>query len=69
MIMRADEEFLPWDELLGTLQELLVAAERGDCALIRQMLQKAVDGYTPQCELVDLVYNQKKFSMQKNVTL
>ena len=60
MIMRADEAFLPWDELRGVLQELLSAAEKGDCLLIRQLLRQTVDGYTPQGEVVDWVFNQQK---------
>ncbi len=60
MIMRADEAFLPWDELRGVLQELLSAAEQGDCTLIRQLLRQTVDGYTPQGEVVDWVFNQQK---------
>ncbi|MDY0250059.1 MAG: nucleoside-diphosphate sugar epimerase/dehydratase [Pseudomonas sp.] len=64
MIMRADEAFLAWDELLIVLQELLSAVDSGDCVLIRQILRQTVDGYSPQGELVDLVYSQKKLSVQ-----
>ncbi len=46
------------------LQELLAAVESGDCVLIRQLLRQTVDGYVPQGELVDLVFNQKKLSLQ-----
>ena len=64
MIMRADEDFLPWPELQKTLQELLAAVDIGDCVLIRQILRQTVDGYVPQGDLVDLVFNQKKLSAQ-----
>ncbi len=63
MIMRADEAFLPWPELLSALQELLVAVDKGDCVLIRQILRQTVDGYIPQGELVDWVHNQKKLNL------
>ena len=63
MIMRADEAFLPWDELVVVLQELMSAAASGDCMLIRQLLRQTVDGYAPQGELVDLVYHQKKLNV------
>ena len=63
MIMRADEAFLPWDELIVVVQELFDAAATGDCVLIRQLLRQTVDGYAPQGELVDLVYLQKKLSV------
>lgn len=63
MIMRADEEFLPWDKLQVVLQELLTAVDSGDCVLIRQILRETVDGYIPQGELVDWVHNQKKLSV------
>ena len=69
MIMRADEDFLPWPELSKTLRELLDAVERGDCVSIRQILRQTVDGYIPQGELVDLVYSQKKLSVQDDTKL
>lgn len=62
MIMRADEDFLPWAELEGVLQELVAAANSGDCVLIRQLLRQTVDGYVPQGDLVDLLYHQKKLN-------
>ena len=64
MILRADEDFLPWSELSVVLQELLAAVDSGDCVLIRQILRQTVDGYVPQGELVDWVFNQKKLSLQ-----
>jgi len=60
MIQRANENFLPWAELEPLLQELHQAAKDGDCVLIRQMLRQVVDGYKPQGNIVDLVFNQKR---------
>ena len=62
MIMCANEKFIVWEQLQTTLKELLAAAEAGDCVLIRQVLRHVVDGYAPQGDIVDLVYNQKKLS-------
>jgi FlaA1/EpsC-like NDP-sugar epimerase len=64
MIMRADEAFLPWSELEVILQQLLDAAKGNDCVLIRKILKQTVDGYSPQGEIVDLVFDQKKLSAQ-----
>lgn len=64
MIMRADEDFLPWSQLSVVLQELLAAVDSGDCVQTRQILRHTVDGYAPQGELVDWIFNQKKLSIQ-----
>lgn len=58
MIMRANEEFLSWDELCKILRQLLSLAERSDCEAIRQLLQEQVNGYQPRTEIVDWVYQQ-----------
>lgn len=60
MIMRADEELLLWAELCGVLQRLKHLADQGDCVSIRQLLRETVCGYSPQGEIVDLLYNQHK---------
>ena len=44
-IMKAHEEFLPWDELALELEQLNVALHAGDAGLIRSSLQKLVPGY------------------------
>ncbi len=59
MIMRADEDFLPWAELVVVLQDLLAAADKGDCEQIRKILRKTVAGYVPQGEIVDLLHQQR----------
>lgn len=60
MIMRASEEYLPWNELCQVLSRLLVLAEQGRCDEIRQVLKATVNGYKPQSGIVDLVYAQLK---------
>ena len=64
MIMRANEAFLPAAEMDAVLRELLEAAKSNDCVQIRKLLRQTVDGYTPQCELVDWVFNHKKSNPQ-----
>ena len=46
-IMKAHEEFLPWDELELELEKLNVALHSGDASLIRSSLKKLVPGYQP----------------------
>lgn len=61
MIMRADEEFLCWEQLGLVLAELFEAVEREDFIAVRQLLQRVVSGYVPEGEIVDW-YHQKRFS-------
>ena len=61
MIMRADEEFLCWEQLGLVLGELFEAVEQEDFIAVRQLLQRVVNGYVPDGEIVDW-YHQKRFS-------
>src|SRR5690606_23173710 len=60
MIMRANEEHLPWDALRGILAELMQAVEKDDCDLIRQLLRETVNGYSPEGEIVDWLHVQHR---------
>lgn len=62
MIMRANEEFLPWSELQPMIDELLAHVEDDDYAAVRKLLRDTVQGYVPEKEIVDLVYMQKSTS-------
>jgi FlaA1/EpsC-like NDP-sugar epimerase len=55
-IMKAQEEFLPWDVLSAELQLLALAVQDNQAAEIRSILERLVSGYTAHVELVDLVY-------------
>jgi len=46
-IMKAHEEFLPWDELEVELEKLNAALETGDYHSVQNSLKKLVPGYVP----------------------
>jgi FlaA1/EpsC-like NDP-sugar epimerase len=58
-IMRAEEDFLPWDELKPLLDQLWNACQRLDCNKAREVLLRAVVGYSPTKEVEDLVWRQR----------
>lgn len=60
MIMSANEDYLSWDELKAKLTELLTAVEQDDYTRVRQILRDTVSGYTPDGEIVDWIYQQRR---------
>ncbi|MGF6089243.1 polysaccharide biosynthesis protein [Pseudomonas sp. 18173] len=60
MIMTANEDHLPWDLLKGKLTELLGAVDQDDYTRVRQLLRDTVSGYTPDGEIVDWIYQQRR---------
>ncbi|MGA4472132.1 polysaccharide biosynthesis protein [Ectopseudomonas chengduensis] len=56
MIMRAEEDMLPWDDLKARLQALLVAVSEDDYARVRVLLRETVHGYVPEGEIVDWIH-------------
>ena len=58
-IMRAEEDFLTWDELKSLLDRLWNACRRLDCDQARELLLSGVKGYTPTSEVVDLVWRER----------
>ena len=60
MIMTANEDHLAWDVLKAKLTELLNAVEKDDYARVRQLLRETVSGYTPDGEIVDWIYQQRR---------
>lgn len=60
MIMSANEDFLSWDVLKEKLQELLFALSTEDFGRVRQLLRESVSGYSPDGEIVDWIYQQRK---------
>jgi FlaA1/EpsC-like NDP-sugar epimerase len=53
-IMKAQEEFLSWDNLQPELESLNIALEVCDAKLIRDMLKKLVPGYQPNVEAQEI---------------
>ncbi|RON41827.1 nucleoside-diphosphate sugar epimerase/dehydratase [Pseudomonas brassicacearum] len=60
MIMTANEDYLAWDVLKVRLAELLAAVEQDDYSSVRQLLRETVSGYTPDGEIVDWIYQQRR---------
>ncbi|GAB2518414.1 polysaccharide biosynthesis protein [Microbulbifer agarilyticus] len=58
MIMRAEEERLPSEELQVYLSELKDACARQDCAEVHRLLVDSVKDYAPKQQLVDTVWSQ-----------
>lgn len=60
MIMSASEDFLQWETLKERLTELLSAVSDDDYTRVRQLLRETVSGYTPDSEIVDWIYQQRR---------
>ncbi|HEN8799329.1 TPA: polysaccharide biosynthesis protein [Pseudomonas putida] len=60
MIMSANEDFLAWDTLKESLRQLMAAAAADDFVRVRQLLRESVSGYTPEGEIVDWIYQQRR---------
>ncbi|YCH84498.1 polysaccharide biosynthesis protein [Ectopseudomonas composti] len=60
MIMRANEEMMPWAEYKQILQALHDAVACEDYERVRQLLRQVVSGYRPEGEIVDWLYLQKR---------
>jgi FlaA1/EpsC-like NDP-sugar epimerase len=59
-IMKAHEEFLPWDELESKLNILNLALESNNVPVIRTLLKELVPGYQPESEVVDWVWMENE---------
>ena len=55
-IMKAHEDFLPWDALQAKLSDLSFALDANNVPLIRSLLKDLVPGYQPDGGVVDWVY-------------
>ncbi|MDF9617271.1 nucleoside-diphosphate sugar epimerase/dehydratase [Pseudomonas entomophila] len=60
MIMTANEDYLSWDVLKEQLSALVVAVDTEDFQSVRQLLRGMVSGYSPEGEIVDWVYQQRR---------
>ncbi len=59
-IMKAHEEFIPWEALEAKLKALELVLNVNDVSAIRLMMEKLVTGYTPSEEIVDWVYLEQE---------
>jgi FlaA1/EpsC-like NDP-sugar epimerase len=59
-IMKAHEEFLPWDELESKLNILNAALESNNVPVIRTLLKELVPGYQPEGDVVDWVWMENE---------
>lgn len=59
MIMRANEERLPWRQLTLGLDAIIDAIKNGDYPAVREVLKLLVSGYEPDERLVDFIYLQR----------
>jgi FlaA1/EpsC-like NDP-sugar epimerase len=66
-IMRAEEDFLPWEELKPLLDQIWVACQRLDCTKAREVLLRTVSGYSPTKEVEDLVWRQRNIGARANL--
>ena len=64
-IMKAHEEFLPWDELQAELLKLAQLLQKNDVPQIRTHLKELVPGYQPESDVVDWVYLAQKNNLEQ----
>ncbi len=57
LIMRAEEDMLPWDELEPILNDLQIAITGCDQKKLRELLIQIVPGFKPQSKIVDVLYD------------
>ncbi|VAW69506.1 Nucleoside-diphosphate sugar epimerase/dehydratase [hydrothermal vent metagenome] len=60
LIMRAEEEVLPWAKIQHTIDAFEDALNKCDQEKIREILLDVVKGYSPQCSIEDMLYKQQK---------
>ena len=58
-IMKAGEEYLPWDELKPWLSTLRAAGDNSDVLMIRNIFKKLIPEYIPEKKVADWVYNEQ----------
>jgi len=55
-IMKAQEEFLTWNELERRINELMTVVDKNDAHRIRELIKSTVTGYQPEGNVVDWVW-------------
>jgi FlaA1/EpsC-like NDP-sugar epimerase len=54
-IMRAQEDILPWSSIEDFMIKMTATSEKESS--MRNILQEAVNGFEPQCEVIDVLYS------------
>jgi hypothetical protein len=60
--MKAQETYLPWDQLQAELIKLKQSLNSADAPAIYQQLQKLVTGFVPDSSNVDYIYKNQHIS-------
>lgn len=63
MIMTANEDYLSWEQLKEQLSALCKAVADENFIRVRQLLREVVSGYSPEGEIVDWVYQQRRLDI------
>jgi len=64
-IMKAQEEFIPWEVFEDKLNALHLLLNSNDVSLIRSTLKDILPGYTPNEKIVDWVYLEQSSDLMK----
>jgi UDP-N-acetylglucosamine 4,6-dehydratase len=64
MIMSANEDHLPWEQLKAKLDDLMAAVTMDDYSRVRMLLRETVSGYAPEGEIVDWIFQQQRLIPQ-----
>lgn len=68
MILRAEDDFIPWPQLERALSDIRAAGAEQDCARVRQLLLQCVSDYRPVDDVEDLVWREQRKARADNVT-
>ncbi|MDH3996354.1 MAG: polysaccharide biosynthesis protein, partial [Desulfobulbaceae bacterium] len=65
MIMRAEEQMIPWKQLAPAVTVLDQACRNFDYEKVRATLLETVEGYSPQCTIIDPVWKSMEEKIGK----
>jgi FlaA1/EpsC-like NDP-sugar epimerase len=68
LIMSANEDSLAWESLKEYIQQFEMAIESNDVEHSRELLVESVKGFSPQCEVADLVEMRKDSRVEREST-
>ncbi|WP_455199580.1 hypothetical protein, partial [Kaarinaea lacus] len=68
-IMTTEEEKLRYQKLVTNMEELSESRDNFDTLGVKKLLGKIVNGYKPEKDIVDPVWNQSEMNMNKDKQL